>query len=356
MIYGPPARLLELVKCLSRILGTHFLVADKSWKEARIASELMNMPTTGYDQNGNSFGGARSLIFLDECHSVTPQGFEMWRRALEKREALFAGQPQWLPDFTFIGTAVNPSLLPVFFLKQIELHVDPVLLDEMYRIMNGYTVAKSPGPDANLLNGLVRQEQAKTKQLEASIKKQVKRTRTVLTPRAASVALPSHEVCYWDHAMTYTKQSGTKVRSISGKLIVTDAKIRFVSSDGGFEIPYSKVVAVSGSRGQLELQLTSSQGNGVYWDVSAEIVAEIIQALMLRIHRSAGSPQSNTRHIPQEVKHIVWQRDGGACVGCGAREYLEFDHIIPFSKGGANSINNVQLLCRKCNGMKSDKI
>jgi len=35
---------------------------------------------------------------------------------------------------------------------------------------------------------------------------------------------------------------------------------------------------------------------------------------------------------------------------------LEFDHIIPVAKGGANTIDNVQILCRRCNGQKSDRI
>ena len=35
---------------------------------------------------------------------------------------------------------------------------------------------------------------------------------------------------------------------------------------------------------------------------------------------------------------------------------LEFDHLIPFSKGGSNTYRNIQLLCEPCNRSKSAKI
>ena len=63
-----------------------------------------------------------------------------------------------------------------------------------------------------------------------------------------------------------------------------------------------------------------------------------------------------SRRIPQKVMDMVWNRDGGKCVGCGSNQKLEFDHIIPFSKGGANTYRNIQLLCENCNRTKSDKI
>ncbi|RLD73143.1 MAG: hypothetical protein DRJ10_18180 [Bacteroidetes bacterium] len=65
---------------------------------------------------------------------------------------------------------------------------------------------------------------------------------------------------------------------------------------------------------------------------------------------------NGNRHISQEVKDLVWNRDGGKCRECGSNINLEYDHIIPFSKGGANTYRNVQLLCQACNRKKSDKI
>ena len=44
------------------------------------------------------------------------------------------------------------------------------------------------------------------------------------------------------------------------------------------------------------------------------------------------------------------------CVQCGSKENIEFDHIIPHSKGGSNTYRNIQLLCERCNSEKSAKI
>lgn len=60
--------------------------------------------------------------------------------------------------------------------------------------------------------------------------------------------------------------------------------------------------------------------------------------------------------IPQEVVDAVYRRDGGRCVYCGSTENLQLDHIIPFSRGGATNVDNLQLLCQKCNLAKSNKI
>jgi len=66
--------------------------------------------------------------------------------------------------------------------------------------------------------------------------------------------------------------------------------------------------------------------------------------------------EQEERHISQYVKDKVWNRDGGKCVECGSKVKLEFDHIIPYSKGGANTYRNIQLLCETCNRKKSANI
>ena len=67
-------------------------------------------------------------------------------------------------------------------------------------------------------------------------------------------------------------------------------------------------------------------------------------------------PTDDRQPIADDVKQFVWQRDKGRCVKCSSQEKLEFDHIIPFSKGGSNTERNLQLLCERCNREKSNNI
>lgn len=62
------------------------------------------------------------------------------------------------------------------------------------------------------------------------------------------------------------------------------------------------------------------------------------------------------RTIPQAVRDAVWRRDQGRCTTCSSQARLEFDHIIPFAKGGSSTYRNVQLLCQDCNRAKSARI
>lgn len=49
-----------------------------------------------------------------------------------------------------------------------------------------------------------------------------------------------------------------------------------------------------------------------------------------------------------EIRKRVLFRDGFKCKTCGSRENLEVHHVIPLSKGGTNTLDNLVTLCRKC--------
>jgi hypothetical protein len=77
----------------------------------------------------------------------------------------------------------------------------------------------------------------------------------------------------------------------------------------------------------------------------------------LRLQYAGGDPGKYRRiQIPDDVRVFVWQRDEGACAKCGSNRNIEYDHIIPVSKGGSSTARNLQLLCEDCNRAKRDQI
>lgn len=71
---------------------------------------------------------------------------------------------------------------------------------------------------------------------------------------------------------------------------------------------------------------------------------------------NATCMSKNSRYIPKHVKEAVQARERGRCRICGGKsEYMEFDHMTPYSKGSPATADNIQLLCRKCNLAKRDK-
>lgn len=68
------------------------------------------------------------------------------------------------------------------------------------------------------------------------------------------------------------------------------------------------------------------------------------------------TPKPRREAMPRSVQREVWQRDGGRCAECSTKELLCFDHIVPFSRGGSNTVRNIQLLCERCNLSKGNRL
>ena len=69
-----------------------------------------------------------------------------------------------------------------------------------------------------------------------------------------------------------------------------------------------------------------------------------------------------SRNISDKLRYQVLKRDNFKCCACGASPAkdpsveLHMDHIIPYSKGGEATLENLQTLCSKCNLGKSDAL
>lgn len=65
------------------------------------------------------------------------------------------------------------------------------------------------------------------------------------------------------------------------------------------------------------------------------------------------------RNISRSIMLQVVRRDNHVCQLCHQYvpdDQIEFDHIIPFSKGGPSTVANIRLLCRGCNRKKSNSL
>jgi stress response protein SCP2 len=145
-----------------------------------------------------------------------------------------------------------------------------------------------------------------------------------------------------------------------GELFITSDRIVFRSTYFPIELLLKNLLDINAYHGSIII--SGKNKNQVFEFKTKEsfLIEAYIRQAVGKFHRtqdfSNSSTATNTRHIKQTVKSAVWIRDQGKCVECRSKDYLEYDHIIPHSKGGANSENNIQLLCRRCNLNKSDRI
>lgn len=72
--------------------------------------------------------------------------------------------------------------------------------------------------------------------------------------------------------------------------------------------------------------------------------------------------KKHSRNINYRTRYLILTRDRYKCRACGASPSddrhvkLEIDHIIPWSKGGDSTIDNLQTLCSRCNNGKGDYV
>lgn len=63
-------------------------------------------------------------------------------------------------------------------------------------------------------------------------------------------------------------------------------------------------------------------------------------------------PSYRKKKIGNGLRTKVYERDNYTCQECGARKNLTVDHVVPESKGGETTADNLRTLCRSCNSRK----
>ena len=78
------------------------------------------------------------------------------------------------------------------------------------------------------------------------------------------------------------------------------------------------------------------------------------------IGRSDIPSRTDLGKLPHYTSHkkVLYGEQGGYCNGCGHHyvpQMLEVDHVVPKSRGGPDTRENLQLLCPMCNRLKGKK-
>ncbi|MEU7632780.1 TerD family protein [Nocardia sp. NPDC049220] len=232
-----------------------------------------------------------------------------------------------LVTFTFADGEVQHAELELFEQAVTELALDGPLIEDLRRRMHrGRTLSRLRAGDLPVI-------------------------------RTPGLHLDPDEKVHIDLPATQVRQLARGPKLTEGRLIGSTKKLRFVGEGTGTEMPWSRIVSVHAEQGTVVLAATSARGGATFAVADPDYVAAALEGALRVAKRLVLTPgQRDSRSIPQEVKAEVWQRDGGKCVECGDGHYLEFDHVIPLSRGGATSATNLQILCRSCNRVKGARI
>jgi 5-methylcytosine-specific restriction endonuclease McrA len=103
---------------------------------------------------------------------------------------------------------------------------------------------------------------------------------------------------------------------------------------------------VNGQAESLEL------GPIEYWEVrSPNLILQVPEHIRLTI----GNPERLWK-VPPVNRREVLRRDNHTCQYCGVTKKLTLDHVIPRSKGGLHTWDNVVAACEGCNSIKGDRL
>ena len=106
------------------------------------------------------------------------------------------------------------------------------------------------------------------------------------------------------------------------------------------------VLLVTGRAESLEF------GSTQQWEVrSPSLVLQVSEHIRL----TQGDRERHWK-VPPVSRREVFRRDQHACQYCGNTKRLTIDHVIPRSKGGTHTWDNVVTACESCNSAKGDRL
>jgi 5-methylcytosine-specific restriction endonuclease McrA len=89
------------------------------------------------------------------------------------------------------------------------------------------------------------------------------------------------------------------------------------------------------------------------WELHSETTT-LARPMVIRLVTFVKVPRDT--HRRKITRRAVFARDGWQCQYCGSRANLTVDHVIPRSKGGTSTWENIVASCAPCNRRKGDSL
>jgi hypothetical protein len=83
--------------------------------------------------------------------------------------------------------------------------------------------------------------------------------------------------------------------------------------------------------------------------------AQVISNRVIRLLDYVKLPMSKIMNIAPS-RSMIYRRDNHTCQYCGSRSKLTIDHVVPRSKGGGDTWENLVVACSSCNTKKGNSL
>jgi hypothetical protein len=83
--------------------------------------------------------------------------------------------------------------------------------------------------------------------------------------------------------------------------------------------------------------------------------AQVLSSRVIRLLDYVKLPLSKIMNITPS-RSMIYKRDNHTCQYCGARSKLTIDHVLPRSRGGEDTWENLVVACSSCNTKKGSML
>jgi hypothetical protein len=161
---------------------------------------------------------------------------------------------------------------------------------------------------------------------------------------------------------TSTREAERKLVELEPKLAIKE-KERVVADDR-IEIRFTMNTELKEKIEKIKSLLSHKKANMSFEEVLFEMAEVSLAKLdpekkkdgpskLRNASPAPGNSAKSSRYINVQTRQAVWKRDLGQCsfrsasgLRCSSRHRLEMDHCEPYGYGGANTVENLRLLCR----------